>query len=199
MRSNILIKRKSSKKRSDCEGYFKKFDSLNHFKRLLFSKIIKTFSFSLRILNIINKLNTLTFNIIKYEIKLSTTMWILNTFSRINKWLMILSKHFAETNSNNFVIWSTWNLAHRCIYLETSFISNELLLLWKLIDFHNSIILSIWNLAQNAFVLKTRLYRMNYYFCESLLVSHFDITRNRSALSAKPLTYHFSAPANVFY
>ena len=32
MRSNILIKHKSLKKRSDCEGYFNKFDLLNHFK-----------------------------------------------------------------------------------------------------------------------------------------------------------------------
>ena len=32
MRSNILIKRKSLKKRFDCESYFNKFDSLNHFK-----------------------------------------------------------------------------------------------------------------------------------------------------------------------
>ena len=74
MRSNILIKRKLLKKRSGCEGYFNRFDSLNHFKRLLFSTIIKALSFLLRILNIINELNILTFNIIKYEVKLSTTM-----------------------------------------------------------------------------------------------------------------------------
>ena len=104
IRSNISIKRKSSKKRFDCESYFNKFDSLNYFKRLLSSKTIKPLSFSLKTLNIINELNILTFNIIKYEIKLSTTMWILNTFSRINKWLMILLKHSVEINSNNFVI-----------------------------------------------------------------------------------------------
>ena len=32
IRSNILIKRKLSKKRFDCEDYFNKFDLLNHFK-----------------------------------------------------------------------------------------------------------------------------------------------------------------------
>ena len=69
MRSNILIKYKSLKKRSDCENYFNRFDLLNRFKRLLSSIIIKTLSFSLRILNIINELNTLTFNIIKCAIK----------------------------------------------------------------------------------------------------------------------------------
>ena len=74
MKSNISIKRKSLKKRSDCENYFNRFDSLNHFKRLLFSTTIKTLSSSSKILNIINELNTLTFNIIEYEIKLSTIM-----------------------------------------------------------------------------------------------------------------------------
>ena len=138
IRSNISIKRKSSKKRSGCEDYFNRFDLLNYFKWLLFSTTIKALSLSLKTFNIINESNTLTFNIIKYEIKLSTTMWILNTFSRINKWLIILSKHSAETNSNNFVIWSTWNLVHKCICFETSLISNKLLFLWKLIGFHNS-------------------------------------------------------------
>ena len=146
MRSNILIKYKSLKKRFDCKSYFNKFDPLIRFKRLLSSKTIKTLSFSSRILSIINELNTLTFNIIEYEIKLSTTMWILNTFSWINKWLMTLSKHFAETNSNNFVIWSTWNLAHKCICLKISFISNELLLLWELIDLH---ILTLFAIARH--------------------------------------------------
>ena len=65
MRSNILIKHKSLKKRSDCENYFNKFDLLNYFKRLLSLRIIKTLSFSLKIFNIINESNTLTFNIIK--------------------------------------------------------------------------------------------------------------------------------------
>ena len=69
MRSNILIKRKLLKKRSDYEGYFNKFDLLNHFKRLLSSIIIKMLSLSLKILNIINEINTLTFNIIKCAIK----------------------------------------------------------------------------------------------------------------------------------
>ena len=41
MRSNISIKHKSLKKRFGCEDYFNKFDSLNYFKRLLFSKTIK--------------------------------------------------------------------------------------------------------------------------------------------------------------
>ena len=54
--------------------YFNKFDLLNHFKRSLSSAIIMTLSLSSRILNIINELNTLTFNIIEYEIKLSTAM-----------------------------------------------------------------------------------------------------------------------------
>ena len=150
MRSNTSIKHKSLKKRSDCEGYFNKFDLLNHFKRSLFSKTIKMLSLSSKTLSIINELNTLTFNIIKYEVKLSTTMWILNTFSSINKWLMILSKHSAGTNSNNFVIWSTWNLAHRYICFEILFISNKLLFLWKLIDFQISTLFAIarhylWN------------------------------------------------------
>ena len=74
MRSNISIKYKSLKKRSGCEDYFNKFDLLNYFKRLLFSRTIKALSFLLKILNIMNELNTLTFNIIEYEIKLSTTM-----------------------------------------------------------------------------------------------------------------------------
>ena len=74
IRLNISIKRKTLKKRSNCENYFNKFDPLNHFKRLLSLKIIKTLSFSLKTLNIINELNILTFNIIKYEIKLRTTM-----------------------------------------------------------------------------------------------------------------------------
>ena len=74
MRSNTSIKRKLLKKRSNCEGYFNKFDFLNHFKRLLSSKTIKTLSFLLKTLNIINELNTLTFNIIEYKIKLSTIM-----------------------------------------------------------------------------------------------------------------------------
>ena len=117
MKSNISIKHKSLKKRFGYENYFNKFDLLNYFKWLLSSKTIKALSFSLKTLNIMNELNILTFNIIEYEVKLSTTMWILNTFSRINKWLMILLKHFAETNSSNFVIWSTWNLAYKCINL----------------------------------------------------------------------------------
>ena len=70
MRSNILIKHKSLKKRSDYEGYFNKFDLLNHFKRLLSSMIIKALSFSLKTLNIINELNISIFNIIEYEVKL---------------------------------------------------------------------------------------------------------------------------------
>ena len=115
IRSNISIKFKLSKKRSDCEGYFNKFDLLNHFKWLLLSMIIKALSRSSRVFNIMNELNTLTFNIIEYEIKLLTTMWILNTFSRTNKWLMTLSKHFIEINSNNFVISSIWNLARKWI------------------------------------------------------------------------------------
>ena len=69
MKSNILIKRKSSKRRSNCENYFNKFDLLNYCKRLLFLIIIKALSFSSKILNIINESNTLTFNIIKYAIK----------------------------------------------------------------------------------------------------------------------------------
>ena len=69
MRSNISIKRKSSKKRFDYENYFNKFDLLNHFKRLLFSIIIKTLSLLSKTLNIINELNTLIFNIIEYAIK----------------------------------------------------------------------------------------------------------------------------------
>ena len=104
MRSNISIKYKSLKKRIGYEGYFNRFDFLNYFKRLLSSRTIKALSFSLKTLNIINELNTLTFNIIEYEIKLSTIMWILNTFSRINRWLMILLKHSAEINSSSFVI-----------------------------------------------------------------------------------------------
>ena len=74
VRSNISIKHKSLKKRSDYESYFNRFDLLNHFKRLLFSKTIKALSFLLRIFNIINESSTLIFNIIKYEIKLSTIM-----------------------------------------------------------------------------------------------------------------------------
>ena len=74
MRSNISIKRKSLKKRFDYENYFNRFDLLNYFKRLLSSIIIKTLLFLLKILNIINESNTLTFNIIEYEIKLSTIM-----------------------------------------------------------------------------------------------------------------------------
>ena len=104
IRLNTSIKRKSLKKRFDYKSYFNKFDLLNHFKRLLFSTIIKTLSFSSRIFNIINESNILTFNIIKYEIKLSTIMWILHIFSRTNKWLMILLRHFTKTNSNHFVI-----------------------------------------------------------------------------------------------
>ena len=69
MRSNISIKRKLLKKRFGYEIYFNKFDLLNHFKRLLFSTTIKTLSFSLKILNIINELSILTFDIIKYAIK----------------------------------------------------------------------------------------------------------------------------------
>ena len=69
MRLNILIKRKSLKKRFDYENYFNKFDLLIYFKRLLSSTIIKTLSFLLKILNIINELNILTFNIIKCVIK----------------------------------------------------------------------------------------------------------------------------------
>ena len=74
MRSNISIKRKSLKKQFNYESYFNKFDRLNHCKRLLFSTIIKTLSLSLKTLNIINELNILTFNIIEYEVKLSTIM-----------------------------------------------------------------------------------------------------------------------------
>ena len=70
MRSNILIKHKSLKKRSGCEGYFNKFDLLSHFKRLLSSMIIKTLSFSLKTFNIMNESNISIFNIIEYEIKL---------------------------------------------------------------------------------------------------------------------------------
>ena len=69
IRSNISIKRKLSKKRFNCEDYFNKFDLLNHFKRLLSSMTIKTLSLSSKTLNIINELNTLTFNIIKCAIK----------------------------------------------------------------------------------------------------------------------------------
>ena len=74
MRSNISIKCKSLKKRSDYENYFNKFDPLNHLKRLLFLITIKTLSLLLKIFNIINESSTLTFNIIKYEIKLSMIM-----------------------------------------------------------------------------------------------------------------------------
>ena len=74
IKSNISIKHKSLKKRSDCESYFNRFDLLNYFKRLLSLRTIKALSFSSKILNIINKSNTLTFNIIEYEIKLSTAM-----------------------------------------------------------------------------------------------------------------------------
>ena len=74
MRSNISIKHKPLKKRSGYENYFNRFDLLNHFKRLLSLTIIKTLSFSLKTFNIINELNTLTFNIIKYKIKLLTIM-----------------------------------------------------------------------------------------------------------------------------
>ena len=74
MRSNILIKHKSLKKRSDCENLFNKFDLLNYFKGLLSLRIIKTLSLLLKTLNIINESNILISNIIKYEIKFSTTM-----------------------------------------------------------------------------------------------------------------------------
>ena len=74
MRSNISIKRKLSKKRFDCENYFNRFDSLNYFKRLLSLKTIKALSFLLKTFSIINESNTLIFNIIEYEIKLSTIM-----------------------------------------------------------------------------------------------------------------------------
>ena len=68
--------------------------------------IIKTLSFLSKILNIINELNILTFNIIKYEIKLLIITLIGNIFLLINKSLMILLKHFAKINSNYFVILS---------------------------------------------------------------------------------------------
>ena len=69
IRSNISIKRKSLSKRSGYENYLNKLDLLNHFKWLLFSIIIKTLSFSLKIFNIIKELSTLILNIIKHVIK----------------------------------------------------------------------------------------------------------------------------------
>ena len=69
IKSNISIKRKSSKRRSNCGNYFNKFDLLNHYKRLLSSTIIKALSFSLKTFNITDELNILTFNIIEYAVK----------------------------------------------------------------------------------------------------------------------------------
>ena len=60
--------------------------------------------FLLKNFNIINELNILIFNIIKYEIKLLIITLIWNTFLLINKLLIILSKYFVKTNSNYFVI-----------------------------------------------------------------------------------------------
>ena len=76
MRLNISIKHRLLKKRSNCENYFNKFDLLNHFKRLLFSTTINALSFLLKFFNIINESSTLTYNIIKYEIKLLMIMLI---------------------------------------------------------------------------------------------------------------------------
>ena len=59
-----------------------------------------------KILNIINELNILIFNIIKYEIKLLIIILILNTFLLINKSLTTLLKYFIEINSKFFAILS---------------------------------------------------------------------------------------------
>ena len=106
MKSNILIKFKLLKKQFDYKNYFNKYDFSNHFKWLSFSTIIKILSFLLKILNIINELNTLIFNIIEYEIKLLIITLIWNTFSLINILLIILLKYFIKTNSNYFIILS---------------------------------------------------------------------------------------------
>ena len=83
---------------------------MKRFKWSLFIIIIKTRLRSLKILNIMIILNILTFNIIKCIIKLLMTMSICNTFSSINKSLMILLKKFIRINSNYFA--SSLSLNH---------------------------------------------------------------------------------------